>query len=160
MDRTNRIIQHPLFKTYMDANAAKELERIFCKHDIAHVLDVARIAYILNCEEEHLVSKDMIYAAALLHDIGRHVQYETGEKHAFVSARLAPEILNDCGYEEGEIAEIVDAICHHSDKTETGDKGLRTLIAKADRMSRVCFACKAAEECKWSEEQKNNMIPW
>ncbi len=160
MDRTNRIIQHPLFKTYMDANAAKERERIFCKHGIAHVLDVARIAYILNCEEEHLVSKDMIYAAALLHDIGRHVQYETGEKHAFVSARLAPEILNDCGYEEGEIAEIVDAICHHSDKTETGDKGLRTLIAKADRMSRACFACQASEECKWSKEQKNSTIPW
>ena len=62
--------------------------------------------------------------------------------------------------EEDEIAEIVDAIYHHSDKKEIGDKGLRTLIAKADRMSRACFACQAAEECKWSEERKNCEIVW
>ena len=160
MDRINQILYHPLFKTYMEANAVKEQGRIFCRHNMSHVLDVARIAYILNMEEEHQVSKDMIYAAALLHDIGRHVQYETGEKHAYVSARLAPEILRNCGFEKDEIAEIVDAIYHHSDKKEIDDKGLRTLIAKADRMSRACFACQAAEECKWSEERKNYQVLW
>ena len=160
MDRINQILYHPLFKTYMEANASKEMERIFCRHNMSHVLDVARIAYILNMEEEHQVSKDMIYAAALLHDIGRHVQYETGEKHAYVSARLASEILRECGFEEDEIAEIVDAIYHHSDKKEVYTKGLRTLIAKADRMSRACFACQAAEECKWSEERKNYQVLW
>ena len=160
MDRINQILHHSLFKTYMEANAVKEQERIFCKHNMSHVLDVARIAYILNMEEAYQVSKDMIYAAALLHDIGRHVQYETGEKHAFVSARLAPEILRDCGFEEDEIAEIVDAIYHHSDKKEIDDKGLRTLIAKADRMSRACFACQASEECKWSEDRKNCEVVW
>ena len=160
MDRINQILYHPLFKIYMEANAVKEQGRIFCRHNMSHVLDVARIAYILNMEEEHQVSKDMIYAAALLHDIGRHVQYETGEKHAYVSARLAPEILRNCGFEKDEIAEIVDAIYHHSDKTEIDDKGLRTLIAKADRTSRACFACQAAEECKWSEERKNCEIKW
>ena len=160
MDRINQILHHPLFKTYMEANVVKEQGRIFCRHNMSHVLDVARIAYILNHEEEYQLSKDMIYAAALLHDIGRHVQYETGEKHAFVSARLAPEILHDCGFEEDEIAEIVDAIYHHSDKKESGNKGLQTLIAKADRMSRACFACQASEECKWSEERKNCEIVW
>lgn len=160
MDRINQILYHPLFKIYMEANAVKEQGRIFCRHNMSHVLDVARIAYILNMEEEHQVSKDMIYAAALLHDIGRHVQYETGEKHAYVSARLAPEILRNCGFEKDEIAEIVDAIYHHSDKKEIDDKGLRTLIAKADRMSRACFACQASEECKWSEERKNCEIVW
>ena len=160
MDRINQILHHPLLKKYMEANTVKEQGRIFCRHNMVHVLDVARIAYILNSEEEHQVSKDMIYASALLHDIGRHVQYETGEKHAFVSARLTPEILRDCGFEEDEIAEIVDAIYHHSDKKEIGDKGLRTLIAKADRMSRACFACQAAEECKWSEERKNYQVLW
>lgn len=160
MDRINQILYHPLFKIYMEANAVKEQGRIFCRHNMSHVLDVARIAYILNMEEEHQVSKDMIYAAALLHDIGRHVQYETGEKHAYVSARLAPEILRNCGFEKDEIAEIVDAIYHHSDKKEIDDKGLRTLIAKADRMSRACFACQALEECKWSEERKNCEIVW
>ena len=112
MDRINQILHHSLFKTYMEANAVKEQERIFCKHNMSHVLDVARIAYILNMEEAYQVSKDMIYAAALLHDIGRHVQYETGEKHAFVSARLAPEILRDCGFEEDEIIKLKDKGAH------------------------------------------------
>ncbi len=160
MDRINQILHHPLFITYMETNATKEKGRSFCRHNMAHVLDVARIAYILNIEEEHQISKDMIYATALLHDIGRHVQYETGEKHAYVSARLAPEILYECGFEEDEVAEMVDAIYHHSDKKEIGHKGLRSLIAKADRMSRACFACQAAEECKWSEERKNCEIVW
>lgn len=160
MDRINQILNHTLFQRYMEANADKERERIFCKHNMAHVLDVARIAYILNAEENYHISKDMIYGAALLHDIGRHVQYETGEQHAFVSARLAPEILRDCGFEEDEIAEIVDAIYYHGDKKETEDKGLRPLIAKADRMSRACFDCPAAEECKWSAEQKSREMLW
>ena len=160
MDRINQILHHPLFKTYMEANAVKEQERIFCRHNMEHVMDVARIAYILNIEEEHQVSKDMIYATALLHDIGRHVQYETGEKHAYVSARLAPEILCDCGFKEDEIAEIVDAIYYHSDKSDAYGKGLRSLIAKADRMSRACFSCPATKECKWSEERKNYQVLW
>ena len=108
MDRINQILHHPLFITYMETNATKEKGRSFCRHNMEHVMDVARIAYILNIEEAHQVSKDMIYAAALLHDIGRHVQYETGEKHVFVSARLAPEILRDCGFEEDEIIKLVE----------------------------------------------------
>ena len=160
MDRINQILQHPLFKKYMEANDIKEKERIFCKHNMPHVLDVARIAYILNMEEGHHMSKDMIYGAALLHDIGRHVQYETGEKHAFVSARLAPEILRDCGFDEEEVTEIVDVIYYHSDKTQLGNRGLRGIIAKADQLSRGCYACPVEAECKWEEERKNREIMW
>lgn len=160
MDRINQILQHPLFKQYMEANDIREKERVFCRHNMHHVLDVARIAYILNMEEEHCVSKDMIYGAALLHDIGRHVQYETGERHAFVSARLAPEILKDCGFNDEEIKTIVSAIYTHSDKSQIGGKGLNALIAKADQMSRGCYACPVESECNWSEERKNRKIMW
>ena len=160
MDRINQILQHPLFKSYMEANAVWEKERVFCKHNMAHVLDVARIAYILNIEEAYQLSKDMIYGAALLHDIGRHVQYETGEKHAFVSAGLAPEILADCGYDETERAEIVDAIYHHSDKSLMARRDLRGLIARADRLSRACYVCPVEAECNWGEARKNHEIEW
>ena len=160
MDRINQILNHPIYQKYMAANAAKEKGRIFCRHNINHSLDVARIAYLLNLEEEQQIDKDMIYGAALLHDIGRHVQYETGEKHAFVSARFAPEILRECNFNEEEITEIVDAIYYHGHKNEFGRRGLKALIARADQMSRACFACQAYEDCKWSEERKNHEIEW
>ncbi len=160
MDRINQILQHPLFKQYMEANAAREKERVFCRHNMSHVLDVARIAYILNIEEAHHLSRDMIYGAALLHDIGRHVQYETGEKHAYVSARLAPEILHDCGFSKEEQEAIVSAIYTHSDKSIIGGKGLNALIAKADQLSRACYSCPAEKECNWSMERKNWEIRW
>lgn len=160
MDRINQILKHPLFKQYMEANAAKETDRIFCRHNMSHVMDVARIAYILNLEEACGLNKDMIYGAALLHDIGRHVQYETGEKHAFVSARLAPQILLDCGFGEEEVQAIVSAIYTHSDKSIIHDKTLNGLIAKADQLSRACYACRAESECNWGEERKNKELFW
>ncbi|MBQ8816385.1 MAG: HD domain-containing protein [Lachnospiraceae bacterium] len=158
MDRVNQILKHSLFNKYMQANAARETERIFCKHDMAHVMDVARIAYILNMEEEYRFSKELIYGAALLHDIGRHVQYDTGEKHAVVSARLAPVILQECGYDSEEIQKIVSAIATHSDKSLIDERNLNGLLARADQISRACYNCRAVGECDWSDERKNYEI--
>lgn len=160
MDRINRILQHPLFRTYMQANAQKEKDRIFCRHDMKHVMDVARIAYILNLEEAYGYQKEQIYAAALLHDIGRHVQYETKEKHALVSARLAPDILRACGFSQKESDAVIDAIRTHSDKTLIGEKTLQGLLARADQLSRACYCCLAKEQCDWNEERKNNIMQW
>ena len=160
MNRINQILQHPLFIQYMDANAVKETDRIFCRHNISHVMDVARIAYILNIEEAYGLSKDMIYGAALLHDIGRHVQYETGEKHAVVSAGLAPQILQDCGYSEEEANAIISAIYTHSDKSIIRDRNLNGLIARADQLSRPCYVCSAEHLCNWGEERKNKEMYW
>ena len=160
MDRINQILRHPFFKKYMEANAVNEKNRVFCRHDMSHVLDVARIAYILNIEEAHHLSRDMIYGAALLHDIGRHVQYETGEKHAYVSAGLAPEILKECDFSEEEVEKIVSAIYTHSDKSQMDGIGLNALLAKADQLSRACYACPAEKECKWSKERKNLEMKW
>lgn len=43
---------------------------------MSHLLDVARIAYIRNLEKGYGFRKDVIYAAAVLHDIGKALQYE------------------------------------------------------------------------------------
>lgn len=170
MDRINRILYHPFFAECMKANAEKETERIFCRHHMAHAMDVARIAYILYTEqpcgiiplpgESKEYAREMIYAAALLHDIGRFVQYETGEKHAAVSARLAPTILYDCGYEREETELIVRAIQDHSDKSIAEEASLSGILAKADLLSRACYACEAREQCHWNESQKNMRVVW
>ena len=48
---------------------------------MGHFLDVARLMMILNVKEDLKISDDMIYATALLHDIGRHIQYRQGIGH-------------------------------------------------------------------------------
>ena len=48
------------------------------------------------------MSKDIIYATALLHDLGRADQYEKGISHEEAGAILAEEILTDCGYTREE----------------------------------------------------------
>ena len=98
MERVNRILQHEAFKWHMRENEEAEKERIFCHHDMVHFLDVARIAMILNLQEGVGISQGVIYGAALLHDIGRHEQYKDGTPHETASARIAPDILADCGY--------------------------------------------------------------
>lgn len=160
MDRINQILCHPLFIKYMNKNADMELDRIFCKHNLEHVKEVARISVILANKEALPLVEDVVLAAAYLHDIGRHVQYETGEKHAIVSAKMAPEILVDCGYSEAEIGAIVDAIETHSDKGLVEEQSLRGVLAKADLCSRNCAACKARALCNWSEEEKNHDTNW
>lgn len=82
-----------------------------------HLLDVCRISWILNLEEGLLIDKERIYAAALLHDIGRWVEYETGQDHAMASGELAEDILDRCGFSGNEKADIIEAIKSHRKTT-------------------------------------------
>ena len=72
------IWKHPLFQSSFQRIQEWEKDRIYCRHGMEHFLDTARIAYIRSLEENIPVSKDQIYAAALLHDIGKWQQYEDG----------------------------------------------------------------------------------
>ena len=48
MERVNEILQDPLYRTCLSKIAFFERDRIFCGHDMAHFLDVARLAYLFN----------------------------------------------------------------------------------------------------------------
>lgn len=50
MDRLDRLLKDELYRGYLDKNAAAEKNRKFCRHDFQHLVDVARIAYILLLE--------------------------------------------------------------------------------------------------------------
>ena len=110
MDRIDKILKHNLSLTNLRKNTAAEADRCFCRHDMAHFLDVARIGMIINLEEKLEISRELIYGAALLHDIGKYRQYEEGIPHEQASAEIAPEILRDCRFDEEETDVIVDAI--------------------------------------------------
>ncbi len=160
MERIDKILNHDLFLKYLDLNEQAEKERIFCHHDMVHFLDVARIAMILNREEGLGIPKDIIYAAALLHDIGRHVQYADGTPHEEASAKLAPEILADCGYTDKETVVIVSAIATHREAAVAKEDSLNGILYRADKASRPCFCCKAEKECNWKANKKNRTIQW
>lgn len=153
--RVQLIWEHPLFQEGLRANERMEQNRIFCRHGFEHLLDVARIAWIEDLESGAGVPKEMVYAAALLHDIGRHLQYTDQMPHHEASARIAEKILPECGFTPEETVQILHAILRHRDSTAKEDRGLAGLIYRADKRSRCCFACPAEAECDWDREKKN-----
>lgn len=157
-----------------------EAERIFCRHDMAHFLDVARIMTLLRVEYNLFLPADEIYAAALLHDLGRS---KGGEGHAAASVVIAEQVLPQCGFSPAEIRRICSAIAAHGDKGEKEafskrlpdkkaemiyaslgiedmfeqeESVLGRLLIAADKLSRRCYECAASKECRW--KVKNEVI--
>jgi len=169
MNRINRILQHRQYKDYVGRIEEYEKDRIFCKHDMGHFLDVCRLAEILYLQEclgeiqistvfQNAKFTEGIYAAGLLHDIGRWQEYETGICHETASAELATDILSDCGFSYEESEEILKAIRNHRNKEIKEEVSLSGILYRADKMSRACFSCKAEAECDWDIQKKNMEI--
>lgn len=159
-ERVNRILNNQSYKEYVEKNKMAEADRRFCHHDMGHFLDVARLGMILKEKEGLSVVEELLYAAALLHDIGRWQQYQDGTPHEQASVLLAPKILEECGFEKEESALILDAIVNHRNKDISKETSLRGLLYRADKMSRSCFACDMEKECNWKEDKKNMKCIW
>ena len=158
MQRVNSICSHPLWKSCVSKIRDLERERIFCCHDTSHFLDVARIAWIENLEKRLAISREMIYAATMLHDIGRHLQYMQGVPHDEGSVSIASDILKDSGFDEKEQAEILSAIRMHRNPDAASRDDLAGIIYRADKKSRICAFCSASDKCNWPESKKNMKI--
>lgn len=156
--RINQILKNPTFQEHLFKIKHYEVERPFCTHDLTHFLDVARIGYILNLEKELRIPQDIIYGAALLHDIGKWEQYEKGLAHQVASAELCVPILEAAGYNQEEIKKMREAILTHRDATVEGEENLLGLLFMADKLSRKCFECKMVNQCDWPFIIKNNHI--
>ena len=161
MKRVNAIFRHPLYQTYYRQLEEAEQGRIFCRHQMTHLLDVARIAYIRSLEEGLGLDREVIYAAAVLHDIGKVLQYEEGIPHEITGEKIAAEILDglagENAFSETEKAMILTAIRGHR-KLRDEPEVLERLLYESDKASRMCFACPAEPQCDWSEEKKNKEI--
>lgn len=155
MYRVNLVLKNETYKDCLARIRVCERERIFCRHDMAHFLDVARLAYLISREEEIDVPKEQIYAAALLHDIGRHLQYTEGIPHEEASAQIAPDILRACGFSAEETEAVTEAIRQHRDPQAKKRRDLAGLLYRGDKLSRACFGCAAEAECNWKKEKKN-----
>lgn len=128
MKRIDQILSHPVFREQFALLQEAEKDRIFCRHTMEHFLDVARLMYIYNLEDQAGFSKEMIYAAGLLHDIGRYEQMEKGTPHHLAGARLAETPL------------------------------FSRYLYRADKQSRNCLYCPARNACNWPKEKMNLTI--
>lgn len=166
MERVTRILSHPLYREQYARLQAAEKDRAFCRHTIGHFLDVARIMYIFCLEARDApgagagTEKEIIYAAALLHDIGRFEQINAGTPHHTAGSRLAGIILPECGFTEEETARIKCAIEKHRREDSSGGDALSRWLYRADKLSRNCFCCEAASCCNWPDAKKNHEISW
>ncbi len=159
MKRIDSILKDPVYAEYINHNMSAAKDDLFCKHDLAHSVDVARIAYILILENQDLdffikdaglsgkeAAKEVVYAAGLLHDIGKWKEYEEGVDHAAYGARLARDLLTRAGFDENEIRIITRAIYEHRnisrDMSFLGER-----LHRADNLSRACSQCVAREDC-------------
>ena len=94
-NRISLIWRHPLYQKHCKKIQELEKDRIFCRHTPEHFLDVARLMYIYSLENKLDLSREIIYATALLHDIGRAQQYLSGISHDIAGAEIAGKILTD-----------------------------------------------------------------
>ena len=171
-DRYQKILTDPLFLSELEKIRFYEKERIYCGHDIHHLLDVARVTYISVLEQRQTDPlafggqdlyelKDIIYAAALLHDIGRGREYEDQTLHHEASSALASRILTACGFPAEQIHQIRALILEHRGQRitpATNGPDLTQLFKEADKTCRLCFICPAADSCKWDESTKNQTV--
>lgn len=157
MKNTDIVLNHKLFNKKINKIEDDEKTRVFCKHDFSHLMDVARICYIINVEENLNIDKDLIYVTALLHDLGRADEVDTGINHSILSQEIAQEILKDLDFNDESKQRIINAIKHHRTNEENGDRFIE-IFYKADKLSRMCFRCPARSICNWPEEKKNKTV--
>lgn len=161
MDRVNAIWNHPLYQEYYRRLERMEESRTFCRHQMPHLLDVARIARIRSLEDGMELDADVIYAAAILHDIGKSLQYEEKIPHETAGVRIAGEILDsldgEAAFTEEEKRMILTAIRGHR-RLRQDPEPLERLLYESDKASRMCLVCPAERMCDWSEEKKNMEI--
>lgn len=171
MRRVHLIYEHLVFQEKYRALQEAEKDRRFCKHTLEHFIDVARLMYIYALEHRLSVSKEVIYAMALMHDIGRIDQIERGIPHEQAGAALCDIILPECGFTEKETETIKAAILRHRSAAESGSDAehrnfagcgsnvehdrdpCHEMLYWADKRSRSCYACDMRKECNWDQEK-------
>lgn len=159
MKRVELLLKDALYVDYIKRNADEESIIKYCQHGLQHHIDVARIAYILVLEHNDfnyfvkdsglsgkLAAKECIYAAGLLHDIGKWNEYRTGVDHAAYGSKLTREILPRVFFNPTEVDLISTAIYEHRnisrDMSFLGER-----IHRADNLSRVCSQCEERVKC-------------
>ncbi|WKY47193.1 HD domain-containing protein [Eubacteriaceae bacterium ES3] len=149
---SNRLYQNSDYQSYLEKISYCESNREFCRHNLAHFLDVARIATIKCYESKLGLSRDLIYTTALLHDIGRFEQYLNKTPHEAASHELALALLEILDFNETEKQQILSAIKNHRNPQTSG---FDRIFYESDKLSRNCLICPVEKKCDWPADKKN-----
>lgn len=161
MERVHQIQKHPRFRELYQKLQDQEEDRIFCRHTMEHFLDVARLMYIYCLEDGAALRKDLIYATALLHDLGRYEQTISGTPHHIAGSQIAEGILKECGFTTDEIRSVQTAISGHRNQSSViSAHRLTAYLYRGDKASRNCFSCPVRSACNWPEEKMNFWITY
>lgn len=105
-------------------------------HDFDHVLRVLTLALRLARAEG--ADPQIVQTAALLHDIARHAESETGEDHALAAARRARAILAERNAPGPFIEAVAAAIANHRFRTGAPPAGLEAqILYDADKLDAI-----------------------
>lgn len=112
-------------------------------------------------------ARDVVYATALLHDMGRVAQYETGEPHHAAGQRYARELLGALADPVRFTASETDAIACAVGAHRSGGAyaaaapavaTLADLLRASDKAARACWSCPARATCCWPPEKMNEAL--
>lgn len=112
-------------------------------------------------------ARDVVYATALLHDMGRVAQYETGEPHHEAGQRYARELLGALAGPARFTASETDTIAcavgaHRSGGAHAAAvpavATLADLLRASDKAARACWSCPARATCAWPLEKRNEGV--
>jgi uncharacterized protein len=111
-------------------------------HGLDHVLRVEYLCEVIGVEEN--AEMEVVLPAALLHDIARPLERQTGIPHEEAGARMAEDYLRSIRYREKSIRKIAHAIRTHRyrsiKKPETLEARILSDADKLDAMGAVGIA--------------------
>ncbi|MFW9911309.1 MAG: HD domain-containing protein [Candidatus Thorarchaeota archaeon] len=99
IERIDSFVEQEMTQSDAGAHAYDHVKRVFSL--------AMRIGTILGANLR------VLGAAALLHDVGRARENETGVSHSIVSGEMSVEILEEVGFTQDEIQSVRDAIRTH-----------------------------------------------
>lgn len=105
---SNLLLQEPFLTRFANAPAARGMHHAYIGGLLEHTLSMARVADFLAGHYLY-VNKDLLLAGALLHDVGKAIEYTVEEAFAFTDdGRLVGHIVRGVTLIEKAAAEMDD----------------------------------------------------
>ena len=134
MEYVVRLLHQEQYRENVKKIARLEADRIYCRHNMEHFMDVARLAQIRNLKEQLGLDEEMIYLYALIHDIGRLKEYDS------VCKKMKKKGLESDS--DSALEKINDLI------------GVRAICVYVDAIYRVSDYLKCIEKKCYTDENK------
>jgi len=127
---------NPELKKYINDNIFPQYEKNDKGHGLLHILEVIRRSFALNQNLNLELDKNMIYAIASCHDLGKYLNSDIHEKIAadiFIKDDNMKKFFSD--EQRGIIKEAIED--HRSSKKDHPRSKYGELISSADRNTRI-----------------------